>query len=99
KRQKRRSLATALALEEDWKFARGWVRKQAFIDGLAFVLWAVAFGFAMAGKRCPTGGKGQGCTAYNASTAAACLLSIVFAISIYFGVKDLYSSKLSPRTR
>lgn len=60
KRQKRRSLATALALEEDWKFARGWVRKQAFIDGFAFVLWAVAFGFVMAGKRCPTGGKEQG---------------------------------------
>lgn len=39
------------------------------------------------------------CTAYNASTAAACLLSLSFAISIYFGVKDLYASKLSPRTR
>ncbi|KAF5315833.1 hypothetical protein D9611_005046 [Ephemerocybe angulata] len=88
KRQKRRSLVASLKLEEDWKFARGWMRKLAFIN---------------AGKRCPTGGKEKGyggwCTAYNASTACSFLLCLSFAISIFFGVKDLYASKLSPRTR
>jgi hypothetical protein len=39
------------------------------------------------------------CNAYNVSSAAACLLSIAFGVSTFFDVKDLYASKLSPRTR
>ncbi|KAJ2929586.1 hypothetical protein H1R20_g7507, partial [Candolleomyces eurysporus] len=103
KKQRRRTLMAALKLEDEWKFARSWIRKQAFLDALVCVLWGVAFGFVIAGQRCPTGGPQQGyggwCTAYNASTAAACLLCLSFALTIFFGVKDLYASKLSPRTR
>ena len=39
------------------------------------------------------------CNAYNVSSAAACLLSIAFAVSTFFDVKDLHASKTSPRTR
>jgi hypothetical protein len=39
------------------------------------------------------------CNAYNVSSAAACLLSVAFGVSIFFDVKDLHASKLSPRTR
>ena len=55
KRQKRRTLMAALRLEEEWKKARGWVRTLAFLDGLWFTIWAVAFGFVISGQRCPTG--------------------------------------------
>ncbi|KAF6763785.1 hypothetical protein DFP72DRAFT_1136519 [Ephemerocybe angulata] len=60
KRQKRRSLVASLKLEEDWKFARGWMRKLAFINAGMFILWGVAFGFVIAGKRCPYGWEGEG---------------------------------------
>lgn len=103
KRNKRRTIMASLKLEEEWKAARSWLRITSVIDTFASIFWAVAFGFVMAGKRCPTGGKEAGyggwCTAYNASTAAACLLSVAFAVSLYFDVKDLYASKASPRTR
>lgn len=39
------------------------------------------------------------CNAFNVSTAAACLLCVAFAVSIFFDVKDLNTSKVSPRTR
>ena len=50
----------ALKLEEEWKYARSWTRKQAFLDTLVCVLWGVAFGFVVAGQRCPTGGPQKG---------------------------------------
>jgi hypothetical protein len=39
------------------------------------------------------------CNAYNVSSACACLLCVVFGVSVFFDVKDLHASKVSPRTR
>ena len=39
------------------------------------------------------------CDSYNTATALACFLVIAFSFSVYVGVKDLHSSKTSPRTR
>lgn len=60
KRRKRRTLVASLKLEEEWKFARGWMRKMAFLDAFVSLLWGVASGFVIAGNRCPTGGKDKG---------------------------------------
>ena len=42
---------------------------------------------------------GYRCNAYNVSSAAACFLCVAFGISVFFDVKDLHASKVSPRTR
>ncbi|EAU88643.2 hypothetical protein CC1G_01016 [Coprinopsis cinerea okayama7 len=60
KRNRRRTLMASLKLEEEWKSARRWVRIVSFVDTFACVVWAVAFGFVLAGKRCPTGGEEKG---------------------------------------
>ncbi|TFK30219.1 hypothetical protein FA15DRAFT_663606 [Coprinopsis marcescibilis] len=103
KRNRRKTLLASLKLEEEWRHARSWLRIVSTFDAFAFILWGVAFGFVLAGKRCPTGGSEGGyggwCTAYNASTAAACLLCIAFGVSLFFDVQDVYASKASPRTR
>ena len=39
------------------------------------------------------------CDAYNLGTASACLLCLMFGLSIFFDVKDLHASRASPRTR
>jgi hypothetical protein len=39
------------------------------------------------------------CNAYNVSTASACLLAVLFGVSLFFDVQDLFASKQSPRTR
>jgi hypothetical protein len=39
------------------------------------------------------------CNAYNIASAGACLLGFAFGISVFFDVKDLHQSQLSPRTR
>jgi hypothetical protein len=39
------------------------------------------------------------CTGYNVASASACLLCVAFGVNIFFDVKDLYSSRVSPRTR
>lgn len=50
----------SMKLEEEWKAARKWLRVVSFIDMFAFVLWGAAFGFVIAGKRCPSGGEHKG---------------------------------------
>ena len=42
---------------------------------------------------------GYRCNAYNVSSAAACFLCVAFGVSVFFDVKDLHASKVSPRTR
>ena len=42
---------------------------------------------------------GYRCNAYNVFSAAACLLCIAFGVSVFFDVKDLHTSKVSPRTK
>lgn len=39
------------------------------------------------------------CNAYNVSSAAACLLCFLFGLSVFFDIKDLHTSNVSPRTR
>lgn len=96
---RRRSFFAGLALEEDWKQARAFTKKLSMVDIAGLTLWGAAFVFILIGKRCPSGGFEGWCNAYNVSSAAACLLSVAFGVSIFFDVKDLHASKLSPRTR
>ncbi|KAJ7063426.1 hypothetical protein C8F01DRAFT_1250972 [Mycena amicta] len=99
KRAKRRSVFAGLAMEEDWKRARSWLKKITAVDVLGLILWGGIFIFILIGKRCPSGGFDGWCNAYNVSSAAACLLCVSFGIGIFFDVQDLSGSKLSPRTR
>ena len=42
---------------------------------------------------------GYRCNAYNVSSAAASFLCVAFGVSVFFDVKDLHASKVSPRTK
>jgi hypothetical protein len=99
RRRPRRSVFAGLALEEQWQSARGWLKKIAAFDVAGVVIWGAAFVLILMGKRCPSGQFDGWCNAYNVSSAAACLLCLSFGLSIFFDVKDLHASKLSPRTR
>jgi hypothetical protein len=39
------------------------------------------------------------CDGYNLATAFACLAWLLFGLSVFFDIKDLYGSRVSPRTR
>ncbi|KAF7779015.1 hypothetical protein Agabi119p4_3360 [Agaricus bisporus var. burnettii] len=99
RRRRRRSVFTGLAMEKEWRQARGWAKKMAFVDGVGILVWGAVFIFVMIGQRCPVGKFDGWCNAYNVSTACACLLCIAFGVSVFFDVKDLYASRTSPRTR
>ncbi|KAL0946723.1 hypothetical protein HGRIS_012905 [Hohenbuehelia grisea] len=98
-RAKRRGVFAGLAMEEAWKAARSWMKKMALFDAIAMLLWGAEFVYILIGKRCPSGAFEGWCNAYNTSTASACLLAVAFGASTFFNVKDLSSSKVSPRTR
>ncbi|KAG6854696.1 hypothetical protein C0991_002407 [Blastosporella zonata] len=93
RRPRRKSVFAGLAMEEDWKRARGWAKKLTFVDAALLFAWSSAFVFIMIGKRCPSGRFNGWCNAYNVSSAAAFLLSVAFGVSIFFDVKDLNDSK------
>ncbi|KAJ7173995.1 hypothetical protein C8R43DRAFT_914559 [Mycena crocata] len=99
KRAKRRSVFAGLAMEEDWKRARSWVKKITAVDVFGIILWGAMFIYILIGKRCPSGSSEGWCNAFNVSTAAACLLCVSFGVGTFFDVQDLSSSKASPRTR
>lgn len=96
---RRRSVFVGLAMEKEWKRARAWLKKMTFVDAAGLILWGGTFVLIILGYRCPSGGYDGWCNAYNTSSAAACLLCVAFGVSIFFDVKDLASSKTSPRTR
>ncbi|KAF8921061.1 hypothetical protein CPB85DRAFT_1269145 [Mucidula mucida] len=47
----------------------------------------------------PDNGISSWCMAWNISSAAACLLAVISGVCVFFGVKDLGASKVSPRQR
>jgi len=53
--RRRRGLFEGLAMEEDWKRARSWAKKLAFIDVFGALIWGVVFVYLMIGQRCPAG--------------------------------------------
>jgi hypothetical protein len=55
KRARRRSVFAGLALEEDWKRARGFAKKLSLLDVAGLTLWSAAFLLILNGKRCPSG--------------------------------------------
>ncbi|KAJ4487806.1 hypothetical protein J3R30DRAFT_3654232 [Lentinula aciculospora] len=99
RRAKRRSVFVGLAMEEEWKKARSLSKKIMAFDILGVILWGTVFVVILMGKRCPIGGYNGWCNAYNVSSAAACLLCFLFGLSVFFDIKDLHTSKVSPRTR
>ncbi|KAJ4475349.1 hypothetical protein C8J55DRAFT_536885 [Lentinula edodes] len=96
---KRRSVFVGLAMEEEWKKARSFAKKIMAFDIFGVVLWGTVFVVIMMGKRCPIGRYEGWCNAYNVSSAAACLLCFLFGLSVFFDIKDLHTSNVSPRTR
>ncbi|KAG9013009.1 hypothetical protein FRB94_004402 [Tulasnella sp. JGI-2019a] len=98
-RPKRRNVFEAMALENDWKAARRTLKWQFAVDIVFLILWGAVFFYVMYGKRCPPGGFEGWCNAYNVSSACACLLAFAFAFGIFYDIKDLSASKVSPRTR
>ncbi|KAJ3492090.1 hypothetical protein NLI96_g216 [Meripilus lineatus] len=99
RKAKRRGLFEGLALEAQWKRARKLLKWSMFIDILSILLWGAEFVYIMMGKRCIPGAFNGWCDAYNLSTASAFLLCVAFGFSVFFDVKDLHASRVSPRTR
>ncbi|KAH9063483.1 hypothetical protein EDB87DRAFT_192633 [Lactarius vividus] len=99
KRPKRRSVFEGLALEEQWKQARKDLKWMLFYDAAGLILWSVEFVWILIRERCPPGGFDGWCNAYNVATAGSCLLGIAFGMNVFFDVKDLHQSRISPRTR
>ncbi|KAF5358551.1 hypothetical protein D9756_001306 [Leucocoprinus leucothites] len=56
RRNKRRSVFAGLAMEAEWKRARAWAKKIAFIDAAGVIIWGAVFVIVLIGKRCPSGG-------------------------------------------
>jgi len=99
RRRARRSVFAGLAMEEQWRIARSWLKKIAAFDVAGVLIWGAEFVLILMGKRCPSGQFNGWCNAYNVASAAACLLCVFFGLSVFFDVKDLFASKASPRTR
>ncbi|KAK0463918.1 uncharacterized protein EV420DRAFT_1745372 [Desarmillaria tabescens] len=95
----RRSVFAGLHMEAEWRRARTWAKKVAVIDVFGLIIWSAVFVVVLLGKRCPSGDYEGWCNAYNVSSAAACLLCLAFGVSVFFDIKDLHASKVSPRTR
>jgi len=96
---RRRGLFEGLAMEETWKVARKRVRTLFFFDMFLFFLWGAEFIAILLGKRCPVGQFDGWCDGYNVATALSCLLTFAYGFSIFFGIKDLHLSRVSPRSR
>ncbi|KAL6305302.1 hypothetical protein BKA93DRAFT_927830 [Sparassis latifolia] len=96
---KRRGIFAGLAMEAQWKRARKTLKWGMLFDIVSMILWGTEFVLILLGPRCPSSGYDGWCESYNLSTAASCLLCVAFGFSIFFDIKDLYASKVSPRTR
>jgi len=99
KARPRRSIFVGLAQESAWRDARKALKRMAWIDVGGMVVWGALFVFLLISKKCPAGRFNGWCTGYNVSSASACLLSVAFGVNIFFDVKDLYASRVSPRTK
>ncbi|TDL27411.1 hypothetical protein BD410DRAFT_740418 [Rickenella mellea] len=96
---KRRSVWEGLAMEEQWKTARSFLKWITFYDVTSMILWGFVFVLVLLGSRCPSGKFEGWCDGYNVATALACFLCVTFGVSLYFDIKDLHFSRVSPRTR
>ncbi|KAF9791214.1 hypothetical protein BJ322DRAFT_1118888 [Thelephora terrestris] len=96
---KRRSVFEGLALEARWKQARKRLKWAMAADVVCLILWGGEFVIILAGQRCPPGGFNGWCDGYNLATAFGCLTCVLFGFSVFFDIKDLHGSRVSPRTR
>jgi hypothetical protein len=64
----RRSFFQSMAMEEQWKFARGELRFLTAFDVIMMVLWLAAFVFVLMGRRCPNDEKYNGWYVFPASS-------------------------------
>ncbi|KAF9645131.1 hypothetical protein BDM02DRAFT_3101813 [Thelephora ganbajun] len=96
---KRRSVFAGLALEARWKKARRRLKWAMAVDVVCFVMWGAEFVVILVGQRCPPGGFDGWCDGYNLATALVCLTCLLFGFSVFFDIKDLHGSRVSPRTR
>jgi hypothetical protein len=96
---KRRSVFVGLAMEERWKTARKHLKWSMAFDMFAFLLWGIEFFLILTGKRCPPGAFEGWCDSYNLATAFVSFACASFSLSIFFDIKDIHASRISPRTR
>lgn len=96
---KRRSVFVGLAMEERWKTARKLLKWQMAFDMFAFLLWGIEFFLILVGKRCPSGAFEGWCDSYNFATAFVSFAFVSFGFSVFFDIKDIHASRISPRTR
>lgn len=61
RQRRRRGVFEGLAMEEQWRVARAWIKKMAAVNAAGLVCWGAAFVFIMIGKRCPSGGFNGWC--------------------------------------
>lgn len=54
RRARRRSVFAGLVMEEDWRRARGTLRRILVFDIVALLAWAAEFIYILIGERCPT---------------------------------------------
>lgn len=99
RRTVRRSHWHGLAMERAWNMARSRLKRVIIYDALMFIIWCVEFGFVIIGPRCPIGGYLGWCDGFNIATASTAFLILLFALSLFFDVRDLMVSKISPRER
>jgi hypothetical protein len=55
RRPRRRSVFVGLAMEEQWKMARAFLKKIFVFDMVCALVWGAEFVFILIGKRCPSG--------------------------------------------
>lgn len=55
-RTRRRSIFAGLEMENQWRAARGLLKKLMFFDIVCAVLWGTEFMLILIGQRCPSGG-------------------------------------------
>ncbi|ORY88980.1 hypothetical protein BCR35DRAFT_300737 [Leucosporidium creatinivorum] len=96
----RKGILSAVALEGRWKEARGWLKKVAWWDAGAGVLWLAVGVYAVGwGEKCSPGGFQGFCNFYNTSLAFAILLAVSFFLSLTFDILDLRRTRAPPRLR
>jgi len=101
RRPVRRSHAYGLQLERLWSLARSRLKKLIVYDVGMGIGWALQFGLIIfgGGGKCPSGGFAGWCEGFNLAIACSVFLILLFGLSLFFDVRDLMASKISPRQR
>lgn len=101
RRPTRRNHAYGLRLEQLWSLARSRLKKLIMYDIGFGIAWCVQFGLIVfgGGGKCPSGSFGGWCDGFNVAIACSVFLILLYGLNLFFDVRDLMASKISPRQR